>query len=148
MKKTERYLKEHRTMSMKKYCTKYGKDENRVFEMILSEGGGILACPSSFTGYAMEIGEESFTCVNDQLNVCREFAFSDVTKAEFDIEGGNLFLRFVVEGRPLVFCSPRKSWKEPAAKLLLERISEKTEIGNQKLYDGYTGKLFWLYLFK
>lgn len=135
-------------MSMKKYCTKYGKDENRVFEMILSEGGGILACPSSFTGYAMEIGEESFTCVNDQLNVCREFAFSDVTKAEFDIEGGNLFLRFVVEGRPLVFCSPRKSWKEPAAKLLLEKISEKTVIGNQKLYDGYTGKLFWLYLFK
>lgn len=135
-------------MSMKAYCIKYGVDENTVFEMVLLEGGGILPCPAPFTTYAGEIREKGLCCINDKLGIVREFSFSDFKRAEFEISGGNLWLNCVVEGRPLVFCSPRKSWKEPAAKLLLERISEKTEIGNQKLYDGYTGKLFWLYLFK
>ena len=135
-------------MSMKKYCQKYGKDENKVFEMVLGEGGGILPCPSSFTGYAAEIEDDAVICVNDKLNAKRELAYASFSKAEFGIGGGNLWLQCVVEGRPFVFCSTRKGWKSPAGKLLLEKIAAVTEIKDKKLYEGYTGKLFLIYLFK
>jgi len=34
----------------------------------------------------------------------------------------------------------RKSWKSPAAKLLLKKIEENTEILRKKEHDPYTGK--------
>ena len=55
---------------------------------------------------------------------------------------------FVVDGSPFVFCLRRKHWKSAPAKLLLEKIGEHTEVTGMKEYNGYTGKLFFLYMWK
>ena len=54
----------------------------------------------------------------------------------------------MVGGESFVFSSPRKGWKSEAGKLLLERIGEHTEIIDMKEYDHYTGKLFFIYMWK
>ena len=43
---------------------------------------------------------------------------------------------------------PRKSWKSPAAKLLLEKIGEHTEILGMDDYNKIMGKFFWYYMIK
>ena len=78
----------------------------------------------------------------------REIPFSSFQRAEFGIGSGQLWLQCIVDGNEFIFCSPRKSWKSPAAKLLLQKIGEQTEILSMKEYDQYTGKLFFIYMFK
>ena len=117
--------------------------------MVLGEGGGILPTVSAFTGYMAEIKDDCLVCTNDKLGVSqKEIPFSSFQKAEFGIGSGNLWLQCTVDGKPFVFCTSRKSWKSPAAKLLLEKIGEKTEILDMKEYDRFTGKLFFIYMFK
>ena len=135
-------------MSLEKFCQENGLDINRVFNLVLGEGGGILPCPSSFTGYIAEIKEDSLICIHDKLNVRTEIPFADFQRAEFGIGSGNLWLQCVVNGKDFVFCSPRKSWKSPSGKLLLEKIGAHTEILSMKEYEHFTGKLFFLYMLK
>lgn len=137
-------------MSHKSFCEAHNLDPNKVYELVLGEGGNILPCPSGFTGYMAEITDDALICMNDKLLEAgsKTIPFSSFTQAEFGIGSGNLWLQCVVDGSPFVFCSPRKSWKSPAAKLLLEKIAAHTEILDQKEYDHYTGKLFFIYMFK
>lgn len=136
-------------MTLKQYCEQNNLSEDKVFDLVLAEGGDILPTVTAFTGYVAEIGEDSLVCTNEKLGVVKkEIPFSNFSKAEFGIGSGNLWLQCIVDGRPFIFCSPRKCWKSPAAKLLLEKIGEKTEIEGMKEYDKYTGKLFLLYMFK
>ncbi len=134
--------------TLKKYCEKNGLDENKTFNMIIGEGGGILPQRVAMQGYFAEITETSVICTNDKLKVRKEIPFASFTSAEFGIGSAQLWLQCIVDGVPFVFCSPRRDWKSPAGKLLLEKIGEHTEIQGRKEYDGYTGKLFLLYMWK
>lgn len=133
---------------LKAYCEKNGLDENKTFNMVVGEGGGILPQKISMQGYIAEITDTSVICSNDKLNVRREIPFSSFTSAEFGIGSAQLWLQCTVDGVPFVFCCPRRDWKAPAGKLLLEKIGAHTEIKGWKEYNGYTGKLFFIYLWK
>ena len=136
-------------MTLKQYCEQNNLDQNRVFEMALARGAGILPTVTAFTGYMTEIEDDRIVCTNDKLNVFKkEIPFSSFQRAEFGIGSGQLWLQCIVDGKEFIFCSPRKSWKSPAAKLLLQKIGEQTEILSMKEYDQYTGKLFFIYMFK
>ena len=135
-------------MSLKKYCEKNNLDINKVFNLVLGNGGDLLPCPIGFTGYIAEITDTALICKNEKLKAYKEIPFSSFSRAEFGIGSGNLWLQCVVDGSDFVFCSPRKSWKSPAGQLLLKKISQYTELLDTKEYDRYTGKLFFLYMFK
>ena len=136
-------------MTLKRYCEQNNLDQNRVFDMVLARGAGILPTVTAFTGYMTEIEDDRIVCTNDKLNVFkREIPFSSFQRAEFGIGSGQLWLQCIVDGKEFIFCSPRKSWKSPAAKLLLQKIGKQTEILSMKEYDQYTGKLFFIYMFK
>ena len=135
-------------MSLEKFCAENGFDINKTFNMIMGDGGNLLPCPAGFTGYIAHITDDSVICTNDKLNVNKEIPFSSFKRAEFGIGSAQLWLQCIVDGSSFVFCTPRKSWKSPAAKLLLEKISQHTEILSTKEYDRFTGKLFFIYMFK
>ncbi len=134
--------------TLKNYCDENNLDINKVFEMVVGHGGGILPQKGGYTGYFAEITDTSIICTNDKLGVKKEIPFSSFNSAEFGIGSGLLWLQCVVDGTSFVFSSTRKNWKNPAAKLLMEKISEKTEILGMKEYDHYTGKLFFIYALK
>ena len=135
-------------MSLEKFCMENNLDISKTFNMIMGDGGTILPCPTSFTSYIAEITEDSVICSNDKLNIRKEIPFSAFQKAEFGIGSGQLWLQCVVDGSSFVFWTPRKGWKSSAAKLLMEKISQYAEILSKKEYDQYTGKLFFIYMFK
>ena len=134
--------------TFKKYCEENGLDINRVFDMVVGEGGGILPQKTGMAGYIAEITDTSVVCTNDKLGVKKEIPFNLFTRAEFGIGNAQLWLQCVVDGKPFVFCSLRRNWKSPAGKLLLQKIGEQTEILGMKEYNGYTGKKFILYMWK
>ena len=136
-------------LTVKRYCEENKIDEDRVFNMVLGESGSILPKARGYTGYIAEIKDDCIDCTNDKFGVFhKEIPFSSFERAEFGIGSGNLWLQCVVDGESFVFCSPRKSWKSPAAKLLIQKIGEKTPILSMKEYDQFTGKLFFIYMFK
>lgn len=135
-------------LTLKKYCEKNGLDINKMFDMVLGEGGGILPQTTGMQGYIVEITDTSIICTNDKLGVKKEIPFTSFSRAEFGIGSAQLWLQCIVDGRPFVFCTTRSNWKAPSAKLLLDKIGEQTEILGMKEYNGYTGKLFFLYIWK
>ena len=134
--------------SLKKYCEKNGLDESKTFNMIVGHGGAILPQKVGMQGYIAEITDTSIICSNDKLKVKKEIPFTSFTRAEFGIGSAQLWLQCIVDGELFVFCSPRRDWKDAAGKLLLEKIGEQVDIEGWKEYNGYTGKLFWIYLWK
>ena len=134
-------------MTLKSYCEKNGLDEGKVTNLVFGACEGILPKARGFTGYIGEITDTSLICVNDHFEVKKEIPFASFGAAEFGIGSGNLWLQCLVDGKPFVFTMPRRDWKKPAAKLLLEKISEVTEVQGKKDYDRIMGKLFWLHLF-
>ena len=134
--------------AFKKYCEENGLDESKVFNMVVGHGGGILPQAMGYTGYFTEITDGSIICTNEKLKAKKEIPFSSFKSAEFGIKNGNLWLQCIIDDAPLVFCSPRKSWKSDAAKLLISKISEHTEIKDMKEYDRFTGKWFFIFMFK
>ena len=136
-------------MTAKKYCEENNLDPNKVFDMVLGESGSILPKARGFTGYIAEIKDNCLSCTNDKFNVFnKEIPFTSFQRAEFGIGSGQLWLQCVVDGESFVFCSTRKSWKSPAAKLLLEKIGEHTEILGMDDYNKIMGKFFWYYMIK
>ncbi len=135
-------------MSLKDFIEANGLDESRVLSLVLGDGGRLLPCPKPFTGYNVNIGDEEVTFYNDKLNVKTKLPYSCFESAEFGIGSGNLWLQCIVNGSPLVFCMPRKTWKSDKAKLLMDKIGAVTELKDKKEYDQYTGKLFFIYMFK
>lgn len=134
-------------LTLKSFCEKNGLDINKCFDMCVGEGGGILPTRGGFTGYIIEITDTAIFCNNEKLGVTRkEIPFSAFSAAEFGIGSGNLWLQCVVDGKPFVFCTPRKNWKSQSAKLLLEKIEAFTGPIDMKEYKQFTGKffLFWV----
>ena len=117
--------------------------------MVVNQGGKHLPDNKPFTEYSAEIAEDRLICKKGSLSaIVAEIPYSAFQSAEFGIGSGNLWLQCVVDGSPLVFCSPRKCWMSDAGKLLIEKIGQHTEIRDLKEYKHYTGKLFFLYMFK
>ena len=136
-------------MTVKKYCEENNLDPNKVFDMVLGESGSILPMARAFTGYIVEIKDNCLSCTNDKFNVFnKEIPFTSFQRAEFGIGSGQLWLQCVVDGESFVFCSTRKGWKSPAAKLILEKIGEHTEISGMDDYNKIMGKFFWYYMIK
>ncbi len=135
-------------MSLKKYCEENGLDINKMFEMIVGESSGMLPQMIGFQPFFVEITDASIICINDKLGVKKEIPFTSFTRAEFGIGSAQLWLQCIVDGKPFVFCTSRKTWKAPSAKLLLDKIGQQTEILGMKEYNGYTGKKFFLYMWK
>ena len=67
-------------------------------------------------------------------------------KAEFGIGSAQLWLQCIVDGEEFIFCMPRRQWKAPVGKLLMEKISQYTKIVDMDAYRKATGKLALLYL--
>ena len=136
-------------MTLKKYCEENNLDPNKVFNMVLGESGSILPKARGFTGYIVEVKDDCLSCTNDKFNVFnKEIPFSSFQQAEFGIGSGQLWLQCIVDGESFVFCSTRKSWKSPAAKLILEKIGEHTEILGMDDYNKIMGKFFLYYMIK
>ena len=131
--------------TIKKFCEDNNLDSNRVFEMVLGESEGVLPKARGYTGYFAEITDSGIICTNDTFEVKKEIPFSSFTAAEFGIGSGLLWLQCVVNGKSFIFTSPRKNWKGPAGRLLVEKIGAHTEILGQAEYKRYMGKLFWFY---
>ena len=136
-------------MTVKKYCEENNLDPNKVFDMVLGESGSILPKARGFTGYIVEIKDNCLSCTNDKFNVFnKEIPLTSFQRAEFGIGSGQLWLQCVVDGESFVFCSTRKSWQSPAAKLLLKKIGEHTEILGMDDYNKIMSKFFWFYMIK
>lgn len=133
--------------TMKTYCEENNLDIDKVFDMVVGEGGGILPA-RGYTGYFAEITDTSIICTNDKLEVKKEIPFSSFKAAEFGIGSGMLWLQCNIDGNFFAFTTTRKNWKTPSAKLLMDKIAEQTEILGRKDYDHYTGKLFFIYMWK
>lgn len=136
-------------MTIKKYCEEKNLDPDKVFDMVLGESGSILPKARGYTGYIVEIKDDCLSCNNDKFGVFnKEIPFSSFKAAEFGIGSGQLWLQCIVNGELFVFCSTRKGWKSPAAKLILDKIGEHTEILGMEEYNKIMGKFFWFYLIK
>ena len=132
-------------MTFKTFCEQNNYERDQVFSLVVGEGGGILPMKTGMTGYFGVIEGDSIIAINDKLGVKKEIPFSSFSRAEFGIGSGNLWLQCVIDGKPFAFCMPRKEWKSPSAKLLMEKIGSQTEILDMKAYNQFTGKLFLLY---
>ena len=136
-------------MTIKKYCEENNLNPDRVFDMVFGESGSLLPKARGFTGYIVEIKDDCLDFNNDKFGVShKEIPFTAFTHAEFGIGSGQLWLQCTVNGEFFAFCTPRKGWKSPAAKLLLEKIGEQTEILGMDEYKKIMGKFFWFYLIK
>lgn len=135
-------------ITLKRFCEQHQISPDKVLEIVIGEGGGILPQKLGMQGYFAEITDTSMIFFNDVLKVKKEIPFTSFTRAEFGIGSAQLWLQCIVDGSPFVFCMRRKHWKSPLGKLLLEKIGEQTEILSMKEYDGYTGKKFFIYLWK
>ena len=135
-------------MTLKKYCEQNNLDPNRTIELVVSSDQGVLSQRGAFTGYFAEITDTSIICTNDKLGIKKEIPFSDFKAAEYVIRNGYLWLTCVVNSKFFAFNTTRKGWKEPSGELLLKKIGEQITIENQKDYDHYMGKWFFIYMWK
>ncbi len=135
-------------MSLKKFVVANNLDESRVLGIVLGEGGTLLPCNALLTGYYINIGDDKLTFYCDKFDVKEDVLYSDFQYAEFGIGNGNLWLQCRVKDSTVVFCMARKLWESEKARLLMDKISAVTELKDKEEYDKYTGKLFFLYMFK
>lgn len=136
-------------MTVKKFCEERNLYPDKVFNMVLGESGSILPKALGYTGYIVEVKDNCLSCTNDKFGVFnKEIPFSAFQAAEFGIGSGQLWLQCIVNGESFVFCSTRKGWKSPAAKLIIDKIGEHTEVLGMKEYNKIMGKFFLFHLIK
>ena len=134
-------------MTIKKYCEEKNLDPNTVFDAVFGVSGSFFPKARGFTGYIAEIKDDHLEFTNDHFGVYgKRIPLSSFQAAEFGIGSGQLWLQCVVDGEEFVFCTPRHQWKWPAAKLLMEKIGQHTEIIGMDVYKKATGKLGLLYM--
>lgn len=126
---------------------KYNIHKEDIFQMALGEANNILP-DGLWHSYAVLVEDEEMVCSTKTHQTEFHIPYADFQRAEFGIGNGNLWLQCQIGGNSLVFCAPRKQWKSAAGKKLIEKISAVTEIQGIKEYEQFTGKLFWLYMFK
>ena len=135
-------------MTLKTYCEQNQLDPEKVLSFVIGQGGSILPQRVGMQGYIGVLTDTSIVFENDVLQVKKEVPYTCFKEAEFGVGSGQLWLQCVVDESPFVFCLRRKDWKSVQGQLLLQKIGEQTEILGMKEYNGYTGKLFLLYMFK
>jgi len=126
---------------------KHNVPKEDIFEMALGETNNILP-GGLWHGYAVLVADEEMICYTKTHQTEFHIPYADFQQAVFGIGSGNLWLQCQIGGNSLVFCAPRKQWKSPAGKKLIEKISAVTPVQGMKEYEQFTGKLFWLYMFK
>jgi hypothetical protein len=120
----------------------------KVEKFVLVVGGDHNVLPGNgWTQYETEVLDDRIIS-KAKDNTEYEVLFKDIKSAEFGIGSGNLWLQLELENGQLNFCSPRKCWKSEVGKKLIENISKFVEIKDMKEYNHYTGKLFFIYMFK
>ncbi len=120
----------------------------KEFVLVLGNENEILP-GKLWTEYSVDVQEDKMVCVQKKNPASViEISYSSFNSAEFGIGSGNLWLQCVIDGKRLNFCSPKKSWKSDAAKLLIEKINEVTEIKDMKEYKAYTGPFSFFAMFK
>ena len=118
------------------------------FVLVLGDESSVLP-GKTWTQYDVEILDDKMVCQDKKdASVKVEIPFAAFNRAEFGIGGGNLWLRCKLGEGELVFCTPRKGWKSEEGKKLIEKINSVTPIVDMKEYQHYTGKLFFIYMFK
>lgn len=126
---------------------KYDLSKENVMQILLGEANNILP-GGLWHGYAVLVEDEEMVCYTKTHETEFHIPYADFQRAEFGIGNGNLWLQCQIAGNSLVFCAPRKRWKSAAGKKLIEKISAVTQIQGMKDYERFTGKLFWLFMFK
>lgn len=116
------------------------------FTLVLGESD--ILPGKTFTQYNVLFNEDRMICTNSKNGEEYIIEFKDFTRAEFGIGSGNLWLQCALNDKVLTFCSPRKIWKSNEGKKLIEIINNVTPIIDMKEYNHYTGKLFFIYMFK
>ncbi len=122
---------------------------DRCLNLVVGKGGTILPCKVGFQGYFAEFTEDSIIFTNDVLDVQKEIPYTAFRAAEFGIGNAQLWLQCIVGDSPFVFCMRRKQYKSAVGQFMLDKLE--AVVGNlrdDKDYKGYTGKLFFLYLWK
>ena len=133
--------------TFKKYCEENNLDTNNVFNAIFGVSGSFFPSSRNFSSFIAEIKDDCLEFTSDYFGVYhKQIPFSAFQKAEFGIGSGQLWLQCIVDGEEFIFCMPRRQWKAPVGKLLMEKISPYAEILDMDAYKKATGKLAWLYL--
>ena len=117
------------------------------FVMVLGES---TVLPGAiWTQYDVELLDKKMVCTNHKnSSQVFEIFYDSFKECEFGIGNGNLWLQCELKEGSLCFCSPRKCWKSEEGKYLIEKINQFTEIKDMKEYKQYTGKFFFLAMFK
>ena len=129
------------------FLQRYNIEKTDLFQVVLGQQNNILP-GGTFMGYPAYVGEAQLICYNAKEDKEYAIPYAHFQKAEFGIGSGNLWLQCTVNGNFFVFCSPRKCWKSPQGKKLIEKIEAVTPVEDKKAYDQVTGKLFFIYMFK
>ncbi len=118
------------------------------FLMVLGNENSYLP-GALWSQYEVEVLDDKMVCTSKKDSTATfEIPYTEFKSAEFGIGNGNLWLQCMLEKGEFVFCSPRKSWKSESAKKLIEKINAVTPISDMKSYNHFTGKLFFIYMFK
>jgi hypothetical protein len=123
------------------------QEYKQEFTLVLGQPNNYLP-GKLWTQYMVTVLDDRMKCVNKKTHEEFEISYSEFKEAEFGIGNGNLWLQCKLNNGPFVFCSPRKCWKSKEGKLLIDKINRVVEIKDMKEYEHYTGKLFFLYMFK
>ena len=103
----------------------------------------------TWTQYNVEVLDDKMICqAKKDPSKKVEISYEELVSAEFGIGSGNLWLQCKMKDGRLNFCSPRKSWKSEAGKKLVDKVESFVPVLDKDDYQKYTGKLFFLHMFK
>lgn len=118
-------------------------------KFILVLGNSNFLPGNMWTQYDVELLDNKMVCINHKdPSKVYEIFYDSFKEAEFGIGNGNLWLQCKLKEGDLNFCSPRKCWKSEEGKFLIDKINQFVEIKDMKEYRQYTGKFFFLAMFK
>lgn len=118
------------------------------FILILGESSPVLP-GKTWTEYSVEVLDDKMICTaKKDASVKVEISYSSFKTAEFGIANGNLWLQCILDKGELNFCSPRKCWKSEVGKKLISCIDKECPIEDMKQYKQYTGKFWFIAMFK
>lgn len=137
--------------NLKKFSESKGVSLDEVFILVLGEPSTVLP-GKTWKQYFVLVNDSQMECYDNEGNQYL-LDFDKFDGCEFGIGSGNLWLQSVYEGQSFVFCSPRKFWKSKVGHTIIDKLngalSKKGKvILDMKAYKQYTGKLFFIYMFK
>lgn len=132
------------------FLQRHHVEKKDLFDLVLGQTSDLLPGNvfGGMAGYRTIVGEDELIIYNAKDDKDVHIPYADFQSAEFGIGSANLWLQCIVRGSSFIFCSPRKSWKSELGKKLIEKINAVTPIQSMSEYDKFTGKLFFIYMFK